>query len=390
MLHDVPVRLPRPQEARHKLRLVHRVREVLRLEAEPRVFPVPRPALSRASTRSQPVTRVELHPRRVGRHRHVPTARRLPHLRQHPHGVVAIHVRVVNEVMVEPLRVPRGHVPTDPNPVVARLARPAAEVKLGVRHVLDLTRGDHHVVHRRVRAAPQLDPVVPDRQAAVVSREVEVRVLREAHGGGAICARDHLSRESRVGSGPIVGPHRVRHRDLHGAGEALVAVVGYVRQSHAGSVLEHLGSPPRSVESLGPTVQAVGAVVRDQGVGLAVDGEPCARDAVRHPADDRAEVRAILGIVVAGEAVVTQHDVPSGARRIGHDDAGHRRPERRDVDLDALRPDDDGLEVIAPTSLDDHRDDRRSRGEREEGHEGGVSREVSTRVSQDRCPQDRG
>ena len=76
-------------------------------------------------------------------------------------------------------------------------------------------------------------------------------------------------------------------------GKPLFAVGTLVAQRHAHRAvpLKRCGGPQHLVEALHPAVQAVRSVIRGELVGLAVEGEPAARDPVRVTADDGAEVR---------------------------------------------------------------------------------------------------
>ena len=123
--------------------------------------------------------------------------------------------------------------------------------------------------------------------ALSVASQVEVAVLGEIHGcrpvGDGVVVEDQL-----VGVCEGVG-----HRRSERAGVALFTIRARVIQDETDAVgaLERRDAPDHLVEALHAAVQVIGAVVRGQGVGPAVQREPAAGDAVAVPADEGAEVR---------------------------------------------------------------------------------------------------
>ena len=188
-----------------------------------------------------------------------------------------------------------------------------------------------------------------------MAREVEVRVLREVHGARRVDRGGHGGAQTRASARVrFLSAHRVLDVRRARAGEALLAVWRDARQPNAGAVFRtRRDRPPATVEPARAAVQAVRAVVGDQGVAARDDGsvvvphlEPRVRDAVRDAADDRAEVRAVDGGIVALQVVVPERDVRHDAVSVGNEDARDRRAEGGDVHLDAGRAQDDRAERI--------------------------------------------
>ena len=182
--HLVPVRGTRLQHARLERGLIDAVRELLRLEAEARVFPVRRATLALLSP--QEVPRVQLYPGLIAPHLHASPGLRVPRRRalEHPPRTARV-VPVQREIMVVsprilPDRRRRGGAErAAPSKVERRpIHRRDLPVGMGWRQqgCID-PRGRHAVSH--------------DVHARVVSAEIKIRVLREIHRTRSVAGGGH-------------------------------------------------------------------------------------------------------------------------------------------------------------------------------------------------------
>ena len=150
-----------------------------------------------------------------------------------------------------------------------------------------------------------------------------------------------MSRSVVRGVGDAHGARRdgIRHRDVEGAREALVAVRAVQPESHPRRVVLEDG-PRSAVEAVGSAVQRGGALVGRELVRLAVEVEAGARDAVAEAADGGAEIAAVADV---GACVgVTEHDAdrsPVGVRDL---EAAHRSAGRQHLEQQALSAQLDG------------------------------------------------
>ena len=193
----------------------------------------------------------------------------------------------------------------------APIARRRAEVERRAGDAGQLAGRDQALHDRRVAVGVDLHHVAVD-GADALAGEVEVGVLRDVDRRRLVGLRVVVD-DQRVGVGERVG-----HRQLQRAGVALVAVLAGQRELQRGAVgaLDRRRRPHQLVEALEPAVQRVDAVVGGELVGLAVERERRAADAIAVAADDGAEVRRVLHVVL--DAVVAEDDVAERAGLVRH------------------------------------------------------------------------
>ena len=192
------------------------------------------------------------------------------------------------------------------------------EVEGGVRDRGEFTRGNQAGSDRGVTAGAQHDFVAED-VAAAGTGEVEITVVGEIHGGGAVRGGGVVDAQA------LVGGEGVRDLDGEGARVALVAVGARVAEAQGGLSLPQggCGGPQHFVEAEFAAVEmtgdAAGSVVGGEGVGLAVERELAAGHTVADAADQGAEERRVLHIGRHG--VEPEGDIGETARAVGHEQA---------------------------------------------------------------------
>ena len=127
-----------------------------------------------------------------------------------------------------------------------------------------------------------------------VGAEIEVLVLHQADRRRLVGARDDVEPER-------VAREAIDRGELDVAGKAHCAVGRAVREAHRVLGCIGLGRPDDAPEAFGTAVQHVPAFVRRELVGLAVELEARAADAVGDAAGERTEMRRVAGI--GGELV---------------------------------------------------------------------------------------
>ena len=221
----------------------------------------------------------------------------------------------------------------------ADLGRPS-EVHRSALERRQSSRGQLLSIGRGISLSIDLE-LVTENRADPFTREVEEGVVRQADD----------RRMSRLGS--IVDAHdvvrgeRVDDFDLELAGIALFAVGARPPENdrHPAVDLMCSGVPETLVEPTRASVEVVGSLVAGQLVPPAGELEPSAGDAVRVPADDRAEV-CVRRREISLERSKPEDDVCPNAASVGHferlDDAAvgeHReacRRARQDETVDRL------------------------------------------------------
>ena len=163
-------------------------------------------------------------------------------------------------------------------------------------------------------------------------RQVEVRVLRQVHdrglvGGGGVLDDQLVLRRQQVG-----------HGRLQRARIALVAVGRRHAPLDADRAVARdlLALPDVLVEPAHAAVEVVRPVVRGELVGLAVERERGAADAVRVAPDHVAEERVRVALV-ARERVEAERHVGVRSRPVGHADGDDGRSPRDGAHLHPVR-----------------------------------------------------
>ncbi len=197
-----------------------------------------------------------------------------------------------------------------------------AEVEGRALHGRD-ARGDQRGVDRVEAARGHREPVV---QRAAVAGKVEVVVVAEV---------DH---RRAIGGGLVVDPpgaagaQRVGDECLDPARKAFLAVLAHVAQRDGRTaerrvvLARRCDLPQPLAEALDAAVQRVVAVVARERVRLAGYDQLAARDAIGVAADDDAEVRVAVDVVV--EVVEASHHVGGDAVAIGHRQRGDEAAQR--------------------------------------------------------------
>ena len=264
------VGFPRLQQARGEVVVVHRVGEMLGLQAEAGVLVV-RVSVAGNVGAVEEVAAVELHAFHGGRDAHGAA------------GLAFGHIRALLKVVA---RVGEYHAVVVSTRFVDILADAFAggEVERGARHRSDLSCRYQRVVHRQVLVAIELDLVV--QHIVAVARQVEVGVVGEVHRGGPVADR-------RIGDLQLAfGEEYIVDMDFQGSGEAHRALFADVGQMQGRSTVDFAGQhvPYLGVQALGAAVQGVRAIVAGNLVVPAVDAELAVLDAVGESADQSTEV----------------------------------------------------------------------------------------------------
>lgn len=188
--------------------------------------------------------------------------------------------------------------------MIAGQARPEGngltEIEGGPRHVQHPAGGDAGLVVLGDGVGEDLNGV-PVQIAGAVAVEVKIAVVGQVHQGVGIAA-------GLIGEGEgIVLSQSVGHLNVQGTGEALLTVKAGAGEDQF-SLGVGAGRPDFFMKTMDAAVVAVGAVVHCQRVGLAIELEGSAADAVGHPAHQRANVLILLFVV--GQGVEAQHHIP--------------------------------------------------------------------------------
>ena len=144
----------------------------------------------------------------------------------------------------------------------------------------DFAGGDHAVIHRRVARGSQPEDVI-ERGAA--AGEVEIGMAGQIDGSGLVGGRGEVEAQLvRIGQG-------VNHLGGEVAREAALAGFAQVGQFQSGGVFgrgQRARLPDRFSEH---AVQVIGAVVGDQLVFDAIEGEAGIGNAIGHATHDRSD-----------------------------------------------------------------------------------------------------
>ena len=185
-----------------------------------------------------------------------------------------------------------------------------------------------NAIENSIGVSNVIDPrhIVEDRLAGVV-REIEVGVVRHVEdgvlvGGGCVL---HLQRGIAVDLGECV-----TDGDVQRAGKSHVAIGRDEREFDA--VANHLRAPDLGVEAVRAAMQSEGGLVQRNLIGLAVERELPAIDAVGVAADGRAHPRGHGGLVVL-ELVVSQDHAAHDAVAVGHSETDEARAVCDDFDF---------------------------------------------------------
>jgi hypothetical protein len=278
--HVVLVDLSGPVHLCWERRVVHGVRVVLALQAQPTVLGVPNAVLALVAL--EEVAGVELHAGLVRPQLNHSPGRGLAHHSHLPHALPVFCHPVQHVVYVVPALHLRDH-------RAGRGRRPEVERRAG--HRRHDTGRDQVGADGRHGGRHDLHGVVEDRLAAVVPAQVPVRVLREVH-------RRRLVQRPRVHCDAVgeVAVDLVGDQHVEVAGEPLLVIVAVVGEGDVRELAGHAlaDRPEHLVEPAVPAVQRVVAVVLVRVVRVVLDGEPPAGDAVRHAAHQPAEVGGVV------------------------------------------------------------------------------------------------
>ena len=151
--------------------------------------------------------------------------------------------------------------------------------------------------------------------ATACSGEIEVGVIGEVDGRGFV-SRGLILDDKCI----LLGEH-IDDAGVEIAGEALVAILAEVGQAQSGSawVGDDFRFPNDLAETLQATVQVkAGLRMQIQRVGLAVEVELAACDAIGHAPGDAAEKHAAVVFFVFGHRIESERDVGDFARAIRH------------------------------------------------------------------------
>ena len=192
------------------------------------------------------------------------------------------------------------------------------EVEGGVRDRGEFTGGNQAGSDGGVAAGAQHDFVAED-VAATGAGEVEITVVGEIDGGGAV------RRGGVVDAQALVGGEGIGDLDREGTRVAFFAVGARGAEAQGGLAVARggFGGPQDFVEADLAAVEmagdAAGRIVGGEGVGLAVERELAAGDAVADAADQGAEERRVL--YVGRHGVEPEGDIGDTARAVGHEQA---------------------------------------------------------------------
>ena len=189
---------------------------------------------------------------------------------------------------------------------------PTREVERRSGNVAQLARGNERRVDRRIAVRRKRQPVAHGASRRTLAGEVEQRMVRQIDDRRRVGARVHVDGQRSL----VV--ERVSGGDGEIAGIALVARRAHEPERHPGEpafVADLDDLPVPFVEPGSSAVQRIGLVVERQLVGLAVEGEAAAGNAVGVAPDRLApEIRMVD---IGSGIVIAESDVGDSPRRVG-------------------------------------------------------------------------
>ena len=170
-------------------------------------------------------------------------------------------------------------------------ARRPAEIERRAVDRRELAGGNQRGVHRRETIGVDRQSMIED---VAASGEIEITVLCEVDDRRLVGRRVVVDRQR------VRRRQRVRDCDVQRSRISFVSVLALERvgDTDVSAALERLGAPQLLVESFHAAVQMIRSVVRREMERRAVQRERALRDPVAVSADDRAEVRRPLEIVI--------------------------------------------------------------------------------------------
>lgn len=314
-------RLTRTQDRVWELRLIRRIGEVLRLQAESVAMLV---RVTVAADRAiEEVAGIELHSGLRGRNFQDASGRGFVNARGQDQ---ARTFAVDHEIVVVSMgKLELFVVVIDAGADLLWFG----EIERRSLYRFKFSRRNQMFVHRCKAVGIDHDLVIED-VAIAFALQIEVAVIGQIDGSGFVGGRFVVDHE-------FIGvAEGVSHSDFQVAGKSVVAIFAQVVKDDSGFALHRLGVPHDFIESVvAAAVQGIRAIVLGQSVSLAFETEGAVGDAVRVASDERSKVRRVGKISL--KILVAKDDVSHLALAVGHADADDNATVVHGLNFDAVR-----------------------------------------------------